>query len=191
MAKNLPYCSSTFAGDGFVLVGNASAFLDPAHGIPGMDWISSGKFGGEVDNAASSAAEDIAPMVTKHHADFARSYDRWFTALPDKCEYLGEYDLLRFLRNGRWLVLPWGGLAAFQAREDRAVRTGLRVVALDAVLLPDAALQPTLCRDGALASRARQSQPRNAGRRFMFRGYTFARSSALPVTALGVGRGWS
>jgi flavin-dependent dehydrogenase len=37
--KNLPYWSTTFAGDGFVLVGDAAAFLDPFYS-PGMDWIS-------------------------------------------------------------------------------------------------------------------------------------------------------
>src|SRR5213075_3477115 len=37
--KNLAYYSTTFAGDGFVLVGDASAFLDPFYS-PGMDWIS-------------------------------------------------------------------------------------------------------------------------------------------------------
>ena len=37
--KNLAYYSTTFAGDGFVLVGDAGAFMDPFYS-PGMDWIS-------------------------------------------------------------------------------------------------------------------------------------------------------
>jgi flavin-dependent dehydrogenase len=37
--KNLAYYSTTFAGDGFVLVGDAAAFKDPFYS-PGMDWIS-------------------------------------------------------------------------------------------------------------------------------------------------------
>ena len=37
--KNLAYYSTTFAGDGFVLVGDAAAFMDPFYS-PGMDWIS-------------------------------------------------------------------------------------------------------------------------------------------------------
>jgi flavin-dependent dehydrogenase len=36
--KDLAYYSTTFAGDGFVLVGDAAAFLDPFYS-PGMDWI--------------------------------------------------------------------------------------------------------------------------------------------------------
>ena len=38
-AKNLPYYSTTHAGDGFILVGDAAAFMDPFYS-PGMDWIS-------------------------------------------------------------------------------------------------------------------------------------------------------
>src|SRR5207248_11193839 len=37
--RNLAYYSTTFAGDGFVLVGDAAGFLDPLYS-PGMDWIS-------------------------------------------------------------------------------------------------------------------------------------------------------
>jgi len=36
--KNLPYCSTTFAGDGFAIVGDAGAFIDPFYS-PGMDWV--------------------------------------------------------------------------------------------------------------------------------------------------------
>ena len=36
--KDLAYYSTTFAGDGFVLVGDAAAFMDPFYS-PGMDWI--------------------------------------------------------------------------------------------------------------------------------------------------------
>ena len=39
--KNLPYSSTTYAGDGFALVGDASAFIDPFYS-PGMDWIAKG-----------------------------------------------------------------------------------------------------------------------------------------------------
>ena len=39
LRRNLPYVSTTFAGDGFVLVGDAAGFLDPFYS-PGMDWIS-------------------------------------------------------------------------------------------------------------------------------------------------------
>ena len=31
LRRNLPYSSTTYAGDGFALVGDASAFLDPLY----------------------------------------------------------------------------------------------------------------------------------------------------------------
>src|SRR5262249_23510462 len=37
--RNLAYSSSVYAGDGFALVGDAGAFLDPFYS-PGMDWLS-------------------------------------------------------------------------------------------------------------------------------------------------------
>ena len=92
--KNLAYYSTTFAGDGFVLVGDAAAFMDPFYS-PGMDWISF---------TASSAAELITaqrrgePMeerITRHNRDFGGSYSRWFEAVfKDKYEYMGEFDLM-------------------------------------------------------------------------------------------------
>ena len=36
--KNLPYYSTTYGGDGFALVGDAGAFIDPFYS-PGMDWV--------------------------------------------------------------------------------------------------------------------------------------------------------
>src|SRR5437763_67374 len=92
--KNLAYYSTPFAGDGFVLVGNAAAFMDPFYS-PGMDWISF---------TASSAAELITaqrrgePMeerIMRHNRDFAGSHRRWFEAVfKDKYEYMGEFDLM-------------------------------------------------------------------------------------------------
>ena len=92
--KNLAYYSTTFAGDGFVLVGDAAAFMDPFYS-PGMDWISF---------TASSAADLIAfqrtgePMgerIERYNRDFERSHRCWFQALyKDKYEYMGEFDLM-------------------------------------------------------------------------------------------------
>ena len=63
--RNLAYYSTTFAGDGFVLVGDAAAFMDPFYS-PGMDWISftatraaeliSAQRRGEADAGSSRAA---------------------------------------------------------------------------------------------------------------------------------------
>lgn len=92
--KNLAYYSTTFAGDGFVLVGDAAAFMDPFYS-PGMDWISF---------TTSSAANlihqqrkgaEMTPMVEIFNRDFSISHERWFNGLyKDKYHYMGECDLL-------------------------------------------------------------------------------------------------
>jgi hypothetical protein len=92
--RNLAYYSTTFAGNGFVLVGDAAAFMDPFYS-PGMDWISF---------TATSAAELITaqrrgkPMVEpieRYNRDFTHSYRRWFESVyKDKYEYMGEWDLM-------------------------------------------------------------------------------------------------
>src|SRR2546427_11838426 len=77
--KNLPYCSTTFAGDGFVLVGDASAFLDPLYS-PGMDWISFTVSSAVKLILLQQRGEDVAPLVSKQNRDFARRYHRRFDA---------------------------------------------------------------------------------------------------------------
>ena len=93
--KNLAYFSRTFAGDGFSLVGDAAAFLDPLYS-PGMDWISFTTTATAALIAAQRRGEPLAPLITKHNADFSQSYRRWFEAIyQDKYEYVGEYDLMQ------------------------------------------------------------------------------------------------
>lgn len=93
--KNLPYFSTTFSGDGFVLVGDAAGFLDPFYS-PGMDWISFTTSAAARLIFAQQAGEEMAPLIAKHNLDFARSYQRWFEAIyRDKYEYMGDYDLMR------------------------------------------------------------------------------------------------
>lgn len=93
--KNLAYSSRTMAGDGFALVGDAAAFLDPLYS-PGMDWISFTTTATTALIAAERRGESIALLVEKHNADFTRSYRRWFEAIyQDKYDYLGEFDLMR------------------------------------------------------------------------------------------------
>jgi hypothetical protein len=93
--RNLPYRSERFAGDGFAIIGDAAAFIDPLYS-PGMDWIA-------YTVAASTdlvlkwrEGAEMPPLVEKHNRDFSVSYDRMFGALyQDKYEYLGDYDLMR------------------------------------------------------------------------------------------------
>lgn len=92
--KNLPYYSTTFAGDGFVLVGDAAAFMDPFYS-PGMDWISFTTSSAADLITAQRKGEAMAERIEKYNVDFSRSHRCWFEALyKDKYEYMGEFDLM-------------------------------------------------------------------------------------------------
>jgi flavin-dependent dehydrogenase len=92
--KNLAYFSTTFAGDGFVLVGDAAAFMDPFYS-PGMDWISFTASSAADLISAQRAGLPLADRVARHNRDFARSHRCWFQALyKDKYEYMAEFDLM-------------------------------------------------------------------------------------------------
>ncbi len=92
--KNLAYCSTTFAGDGFVLVGDAAAFLDPFYS-PGLDWISFTTSSAAELITAQRRGEPMTNRLAKYNRDFSVSYRSWFDALyRDKYEYMGEWDLM-------------------------------------------------------------------------------------------------
>lgn len=92
--KNLAYYSTTYAGDGFVLVGDAAAFIDPFYS-PGMDWISFTSFSA-ADLITKQRKGDLTEeTLANYNRDFSNSNNRWFNSLyKDKYEYIGEYDLL-------------------------------------------------------------------------------------------------
>jgi flavin-dependent dehydrogenase len=92
--KNLAYYSTTFAGDGFVLVGDAAAFMDPFYS-PGMDWISFTTSRAAALIGAQRRGETMSELVERHNRDFAISHRCWFEAVyKDKYEYMGEFDLM-------------------------------------------------------------------------------------------------
>lgn len=93
--KNLPYVSTTFAGDGFSIVGDAGAFIDPFYS-PGMDWVSFTSWSTAGLILAQLRGEEMAPLVAKHNRNFSKSYQRWFAAVyKDKYDYMGDFDLMR------------------------------------------------------------------------------------------------
>ena len=93
--KNLPYYSTTFAGDGFTLVGDAGAFIDPFYS-PGMDWVAFTSWSSAQLILAQQKGEEMAPLVARHNAHFSKSYMRWFAAIyKDKYEYMGDFELMR------------------------------------------------------------------------------------------------
>jgi hypothetical protein len=106
--KNLSYSSTTFCGDGFVLVGDAAGFLDPFYS-PGMDWISF-----TTSRAAHLLIESLRgtpaqELIASHNRDFTVSFRRWFLALyKDKYEYLGEFDLMSLAFRFDYSLYVWG-----------------------------------------------------------------------------------
>jgi flavin-dependent dehydrogenase len=180
--KNLPYYSTTYAGDGFSLVGDAAGFLDPFYS-PGMDWISFTATCTAELILAQQRGEPMAQRVERHNRDFVRSYDRWFRAIYlDKYEYFGEYDLMRaaFLMD---LGFYYMGIASQPFK--RGVKGLTEPVFTTPPSVPFFHFMRTYNRRFACMARVRRA--RNCGgqtndrRRFMFQGYTFAPGSAWPI----------
>ncbi len=93
--RNLAYHSEQIAGDGFVLVGDAAAFLDPFYS-PGMDWIAFTATSAVELIDAQLRGEPMEARIRQHNRDFSVSYQRWFEALyKDKYDYIGEFDLVK------------------------------------------------------------------------------------------------
>ena len=180
--KNLAYGSTTFAGDGFALVGDAGAFLDPLYS-PGMDWISFTVSSAAQLILAQQRGEEMGLLLKKHNRNFKRSYERWFNALyRDKYEYVGEYDLLRlaFLLD---LGLYYLGVASQPFKRGKMALC--EPVFAAPVSTPFFRLMRAYNGRFARIARTRRRRRRlgrhNAGRRFMFQGYTFAPSSVMPI----------
>ncbi len=180
--KNLPYYSTTYAGDGFSLVGDAAAFLDPFYS-PGMDWIAFTATCTAELILAQQRGEPLAERLEKHNRDFVRSYERWFRAIYlNKYEYFGEYDLMRlaFLLD---LGLYYLGIAS------QPFRRGAKGLSEPYYSTPPSVpffhLMRTYNRRFVSIARARRARncagQSNDGRRFMFKGYTFAASSCWPI----------
>jgi len=93
--RNLPYYSEVQSGDGFVLTGDAWAFLDPFYS-PGMDWIAFTSMASVRLIMAWRRGEEIAPIIKTQNNDFSVAYRRMFEALyKDKYDYIGDYQLMQ------------------------------------------------------------------------------------------------
>ncbi len=93
--RNLPYSSHQYAGDGFVLAGDASAFLDPLYS-PGMDWIAYTVASAVHLILQWRSGENISPLVDSMNSHLTTSYTRQFEALyRDKYDYIGDHSLMR------------------------------------------------------------------------------------------------
>ncbi len=196
--KNLPYFSTTFAGDGFSIVGDAAGFIDPFYS-PGMDWISFSATRTKTLIVAQQRGECIKDKVELHNRDFARSYTRWFEAIyRDKYEYFGEFDLVKlaFLMDLGFYYL---GVAAQPfKRGEQALCEPLFSTTPS---VPFYHLMRTYNRRFAQMARSRRAREKlgekNDNRRFMFGGFTFAHSSSIPIVKailgwafLEISEGW-
>ena len=92
--RNCAYRSSRYAGDGFVLVGDAAAFMDPFYS-PGMDWISFSASAAAAFVDSCLSGRNVGERVARHNANFRASHDRWFDAIyRDKYYYMGDFELM-------------------------------------------------------------------------------------------------
>jgi flavin-dependent dehydrogenase len=92
--RNLAYRSTTFAGDGYALVGDAAAFIDPFYS-PGMDWIAYTTSATAALLDGSLRSKPKAPRLARHNEAFSHSYDRWFAAVyQDKYYYMADHELM-------------------------------------------------------------------------------------------------
>ena len=146
--KNLAYYSTTFAGDGFVLVGDAAAFMDPFYS-PGMDWISF---------TATSAAELI---TAQRRGEPMREADRApqprFRPEPPplvRSSLSGQIRIhgrVRFdeprLHDGSRFLLPRHRLTTFQNGNQSVARAAVFRSSLPSIFLFHPRLQSPLCPD--------------------------------------------
>lgn len=173
--KNLPYSSSRICGDGFFLVGDAAAFLDPFYS-PGMDWISYTVSSAVDSIVRQHKGEDVKSLMAQRDFTFVRSYRRWFEALyKDKYFYMADYDLQKvtfYLDTGLYYL----GVASQPFKRGEV-----------AFLEPTFSTPPSVpfyhfmsFYNRRLAAMGRSRMNRgvfgrnNAKRRLLFKGYTFS-----------------
>ena len=191
LRRNLAYSSTTHAGDGFALVGDASGFLDPLYS-PGMDWVAFTTAGAVELILAQQRGEALAPLLEQHNRNFVRAYDRWFEAIYlDKYHYIGEFDLMRtvFLLD---LGLYYLGVAS------QPFKFGWKGLLAPVFTTPPSVpfyhLMRCYNRRFACIAQARRSRGAlnraNDHQRFMFGGYTFSPSSGKPLLKALLSWGW-
>jgi flavin-dependent dehydrogenase len=93
--RNLPYTSQEMFGDGFALVGDAAAFIDPFYS-PGMDWIAFSTASTTAVILKERRGEMLPADATQLNDRLRLSYTRWFEAIyQDKYFYMGDFELMR------------------------------------------------------------------------------------------------
>lgn len=190
--RNLPYSSTTVAGDGFVLVGDAAGFLDPFYS-PGLDWLGfTTARAAQLIGAQHSGASDMPMLVDKHNRDFIKSYQRWFDALyRDKYDYIGDYDLMRIAFRLD-LGLYYLGVVS------QPYRLGHAAFLVPYFTVPASTpfyrFMAFYARRLAAMGRNRRERGvfgrRNSNRRFMFGGFSLEWTMIFPILNALLGWGW-
>lgn len=184
---NLPYSSDRYFGDGFALVGDAGAFLDPFYS-PGMDWLSFTVSTGVRMILEERAGRSPAPLIERGNRDFTRAYDRWFAAIyRDKYDYMGDYELMRAAFRLD-LGLYYLGIVSQPFKRGASALT--EPVFCTPPSVPVFHLMRTYNRRFAAIARHRRVRGTfgraNSGQRFFLSGFTLEPSSGWPVLkALG------
>ena len=186
--RNLAYYSTTFAGDGFALVGDAAGFIDPFYS-PGLDWMAyTASAAADLIVAERAGETDVPARIARHNRDYTRAYRRWFEAIyQDKYEYMGDFELFRLA-----FLFDLGLYYLFVASQP--FRHGAEVLVRPIYSLPPSTpffhLMRFYNRRCAAMARVRRTRGtfgrRNARRRYLFGGFTFSLGSTRPlVGALG------
>ena len=92
--SNLAYVTKQYMGQGWALMGDAAAFLDPYYS-PGLDHAAFTVEATVGIVEAETSGEDVSDRIREHNELFLRSYRRFFDSIyRDKYFYMGEHDLL-------------------------------------------------------------------------------------------------
>lgn len=92
--SHLAYATRQYMGNGWALLGDAAAFLDPYYS-PGLDHASFTVEATVEIIRRQTMGEEVAAAIEEHNVTFLRSYWRFFRAIyKDKYYYMGESDLL-------------------------------------------------------------------------------------------------
>ena len=184
--KNLPYFSTTFAGDGFALVGDVLRdfwIRITARGWTGFRFRRPARRNSVL---AQQRGEPLESKLNRHNKDYAQSYERWFKAIyQNKYEYYGVYELVRLalLMYLGFYYLGTGSEPAVFARQGGFDGADLQHAAIDSVSYYF--MRTYYNRRFASIARTRKARGcagrTNTGRRFMFKGYTFTPGSAMPI----------
>ncbi len=185
---NLPYFSTRYAGNGYVLVGDAAAFLDPLYS-PGMDWLSYTVTAAVDLILGERMGSDVDVAAAHFSARFTRAYERWFQAVyQDKYDYFGDFELMSLafrLDLGMYYV----GIVS------QPIKFGPASLLDPPFNRPSAMIPFRLmrCYNRRLSVMARERRRRgtlgreNAGRRFLLNGYLPERETVWPLLVAYLG----